>query len=91
MSLLALACKKNDGACADNTSTDSDECVSVVPAVKRCLELPNLTDGEAKSPLTLRRDVVPPDIGNHAPLVETEDLDKTVTTPNNSSVPRDEK
>ncbi|VDP80095.1 unnamed protein product [Schistosoma curassoni] len=93
MSLLALACKRIDGTCTDNTNTDSDECVSVARAVTRCLKQPTMTDGKVKSPLTLTTGVVPPDtdIGNHAPLVETEDLDKTVTVPNNPSVLRDEK
>ncbi|VDP33612.1 unnamed protein product [Schistosoma margrebowiei] len=44
-----------------------------------------------KSPLTLTTGLVPPDtdIGNHAPLVETEDLDKTATASNSHSVLRD--
>ncbi|CAH8618971.1 unnamed protein product [Schistosoma bovis] len=93
MSLLALACKKNDGICADNTGTDSDECVSVVPAVTRRLKQPTLTDVKVKSPLTLTGGVVPPgtDIVNNAPLVGTKDQDKTVTVPNSPSVMRDEK
>ncbi|VDP32975.1 unnamed protein product [Schistosoma curassoni] len=88
MSLLTLAFRKNDDACAD-----SDEYVSVVPAVTRRLKHPTLTDGKVKSPLTLTSKVVPPDtdIDNHAPLVKTEDLDKTLTAPNSPSVLRDEK
>ncbi|VDP59433.1 unnamed protein product [Schistosoma curassoni] len=90
MSLLALTCKRNDGACTDNTSTDSNECVSVVRAVTRRLKQPTVTDGKVKSPLTLTTGVVPPDTdtGNYAPLVNTEDLDKTVTAPNSHSVLR---
>ncbi|CAH8679975.1 unnamed protein product, partial [Schistosoma haematobium] len=93
MSLSTLTCKKNDGGCADNMSTYSDKCVSVVPAVMRRLKEPTSTDGKVKSSLTLTRRVVPPDtnIGNHAPPVETEDLDKTVTALNSHSVLRDEK
>ncbi|CAH8599148.1 unnamed protein product [Schistosoma bovis] len=90
MSLLALACKKNDGICADNTGTDSDECVCVVT---QRLKKPTLNDAKVKSPLILTGGVVPPstDIVNHAPLVGTDDLDKTVTVPNSPSVTRDEK
>ncbi|CAH8573272.1 unnamed protein product [Schistosoma haematobium] len=93
MSLLALACKKKDGICADNTGTDSDECVSVVPAVTRRLKKLTLTDVKVESSLTLTGGVVPSgtDIVNNAPLMETEDLDKTVTVPNSPSVMRDEK
>ncbi|VDP77557.1 unnamed protein product [Schistosoma curassoni] len=93
MSLLALAYKRNDGAWADDTSTDSDECVSVIRAVTRRLKKPTMTDGKVKSPLTSTTGVVPPDtdIGNHAPLVETKGLYKTVTAPNSPSVLRHEK
>ncbi|CAH8589689.1 unnamed protein product [Schistosoma intercalatum] len=93
MALLALACKKNDSTCADNTGTDSDECVRVVPAVTRCLKRPTPTDTKVKSPLTSTRGVIPPgtDIGNNAPLVGTDELDKTVTVPNSPNVLRDEK
>ncbi|CAI2728754.1 unnamed protein product [Schistosoma spindalis] len=94
MSLLALACKKNDRACTDNMSTDSDECVSVVvPAVTRRLKHPNLIDGKVKSPLILPREEAPPEtnISNQVPLVDTEDLNKTVTVPNSPGVLKDEK
>ncbi|CAI2735580.1 unnamed protein product [Schistosoma spindalis] len=93
MSLLALSCKKNDSACADNTSTDSDECVSVVPAVARCLKQPTLIDVKVKSPLTLTREEALPgtDIGNRAPLVETKNLNKTVTFTNSPGVLRNDK
>lgn len=33
--LLALVCKKNAGGCTANTGTNSEECASVVRAVKR--------------------------------------------------------
>ncbi|CAH8482250.1 unnamed protein product [Schistosoma mattheei] len=93
MGLLALAYKKNDDTCADNTGTDSDGCVSVVPAVTRRLKQPTLTDTKVRSPLTLTRGVIPPgtDIDNNAPLVGTDELDKTITVPNSSNVLRDEK
>ncbi|CAH8628276.1 unnamed protein product [Schistosoma curassoni] len=88
MSLLALACKKNDGCCADNTSTDGEECVSVVRVATGPVKHPTVIDGKVKSPLTLTRSEVPIDIdiGNHTPSVEIEDPDKTVTVPNSPGV-----
>ncbi|VDP52673.1 unnamed protein product [Schistosoma curassoni] len=69
MSLLALACKKNDGGCADNTSTEGEERVSVVRAATRPVKHPTVIDGKVKSPLTLTRNEVPLDIdiSNHTP------------------------
>ncbi|VDP46478.1 unnamed protein product [Schistosoma mattheei] len=72
MSLLALACKKNDDGCVDNTSTDGEECVSVVRAATGPAKHPTVIDEKVKSPLTLTRGEVPLDIdiGNHTPLVD---------------------
>ncbi|CAH8598860.1 unnamed protein product [Schistosoma guineensis] len=88
MGLLALACKKNDGGSTDNRSTDDEECVSVVSAVTRPIKHLTAVDGIVKSPLTLTRNEVSPDIdiGSHTPLVEIEDPDKTVTVPHSPGV-----
>ncbi|VDO65652.1 unnamed protein product [Schistosoma curassoni] len=87
LSLLALACKKNYGGCADNTSTDGEECVSVVRAATGPAKHPTVIDRKVKSQLMLTSEVpLDIDIGNHTPLVEIEDPDKTVTVPNSSGV-----
>ncbi|VDP73926.1 unnamed protein product [Schistosoma mattheei] len=88
MGILSLAGEKNDDSCADNTSTDSEECVSVVLGVTRRLKHPIVTDGKVNSTLTLMRSELPldTDIGNHVPLLELEDQDKTVTVSNSPGV-----
>lgn len=77
-----------DGGCADNTSTDNEECVSVVCSVTGRVKNSTVIDGKVKSPLKLTRSEAPlhTDIGNHVSLVKIENPNKTVATPKSPSV-----
>lgn len=46
MNLLVLACRKKDGGCPGNTSTDKEGCVGVVYAVTGRAKHPTVTGGK---------------------------------------------